>query len=776
MEKVYFGKFDKNKPEQIAHQFYAAGSEGDKWYGGIQPGNYVFPISNSRVLGLWRVSRYGERPNQINQNNSGVVFFDELVKFQKEITVQQFIKSPYFDLNVPLLNQVAKASQQGFFEIPPTSLFPWNRLENIEFNLERNIYVVLKNNQRSMAKPHDLFVVVSDLQSAAIERFEEFNGTDFEDYKALRNLYEKRNKPDERYTLRKLHDFAVKDESPRKENYITSVLKELQNRGHFVANNPIQLYDNILVGRRRTPKQVSGAIPTRLQDVEEIIDINLDVDDESLENYKRYADLLQFNPNLILYGPPGTGKTFATKKIIEAFESGKKQYISFDQVEKEGRVRFITFHQSYSYEEFIEGIRPELNDDEDREIDGTLSYQLKDGILKELVQSASTQVLKAEQPFGAVQFIQPTSRVWKVSLGRRHEGDIYDRCMEQGFIAGGWHKSDLSNKSYEEIYQFLLKNSDGDIKPKQDASSLNSFVSEMSKGDIVLVFDSETTIRDIGVITGDYEYKSAERYAHTRAVQWLKHFETPKDILQVNGGVRLTLKTIYQLWRVNLSDVQEMLDTNDADKAQTPLISEPKPFYLIIDEINRGNISKIFGELITLIEKDKRGTTKVTLPYSHKKFSIPRNLFLIGTMNTADRSIAMLDTALRRRFAFVEIEPDYEVFTKLHSKVNNIVELSRLLRALNDKIAELLDRDHRIGHAYLMEIITLDDLYNAWYFKILPLLTEYFYNDIATIQSIVGKGFFAEGGSFNYLNVNPVGEHASEFEHALMKIYAEKIE
>lgn len=176
--------------------------------------------------------------------------------------------------------------------------------------------------------------------------------------------------------------------------------------------------------------------------------------------------------------------------------------------------------------------------------------------------------------------------------------------------------------------------------------------------------------------------------------------------------------------------------------------NENDNFVIIIDEINRGNVARIFGELITLLEDSKRlgceEERQAILPYSGEPFGVPENVYVLGTMNTADRSLTQLDTALRRRFDFVEIAPDPSL---LHGKGNDFgIELDSLLKEMNERIERLYDREHKIGHSYLIKVKSFDDLKVAFEKKIIPLLQEYFYDDYDKIRQVLSDRFVSNKG------------------------------
>lgn len=289
----------------------------------------------------------------------------------------------------------------------------------------------------------------------------------------------------------------------------------------------------------------------------------LEVDEEEQKNKEKLKMTMQpLNPQLnqILYGPPGTGKTYNTiKKAIEIIEGKIDSSEDMDELKKKfnnymenGQIKFITFHQSYSYEEFVEGLKAESDEN------NNIKYEIKDGVFKDICEKAK--------------------------------------------------------------------------------------------------------------------------------------------------NIKI----------------------------------ESKNYVLIIDEINRGNISKIFGELITLIEPSKRIGAKdaitVELPYSKNKFGVPSNLYIIGTMNTADRSIALMDMAIRRRFDFIEMMPDYSL---LKDKKINGIKIDKILETINKRIECFYDRDHTIGHSYFLDIKSMEELSDVFRNRIIPLLCEYFYDDWEKIRLIL---------------------------------------
>ena len=435
--------------------------------------------------------------------------------------------------------------------------------------------------------------------------------------------------------------------------------------------------------------------------------------------------------NTILYGPPGTGKTYNTvmyavaiienKKLEEIKKENYTEVIDrYNKYKEDGLIEFTTFHQSYGYEEFIEGIKPVIHSDEEDETD--IQYEVVPGLFKKFCDIAGKPILRKEKcDIG----INESPTIWKISLEGSGENSTRTECMKNEHIRIGYDE-------YGREITNLFKGAAG-------RHILNYFINDMSIGDIVMSCYDCNTVDAIGVVTGEYEWHDEyPEYKRLRKVNWIVK-GIKENIIKINNGSRLSNPTVYKL-RMDLSDVMEIIEKYSKNTIEVE--GKKKNHVFIIDEINRGNISKIFGELITLIEPTKRiGQTegqKVRLPYSQKLFGVPNNVYLIGTMNTADRSIATIDTALRRRFNFKEMLPDEEVLDGIYVED---VSIKDIFIKMNKRITVLFDREHTLGHAYflpLKDAPTIETLANIFENSIIPLLQEYFYEDYEKIRMVLG--------------------------------------
>lgn len=462
-----------------------------------------------------------------------------------------------------------------------------------------------------------------------------------------------------------------------------------------------------------------------------------------MENNHEIENNINYPLNTILYGPPGTGKTYSTvlyavgiceNKSIDELKQEKYEIVfkRYNQYIEEGRIVFTTFHQSYGYEEFIEGIKPVIDDTDDGS--GDIRYNIEDGLFKKFCRQA---MISSEKSNIADEYkFNKNPNVWKVSLERTGDNPTRTECLENNHIRIGWD-------SYGEIITDSI-----DFSELGGRIVLDSFINKMQIGDIVMSCYSASTVDAIGVVTGEYEWHPEySNHKRLRNVKWLVK-GINYNIVEMNGGANMTLPSVYKL-KISVADVLKILAEVNTSDSKNKLLLYKKNHVFIIDEINRGNISKIFGELITLIEDTKRlgreEETEAILPYSHMSFGIPKNVYFLGTMNTADRSIALMDTALRRRFSFVEMMPDSNVLRNLGINVIEedgvSLDVADMLDVINERIEYLYDREHTIGHAFftaLKDDKSISKLSEIFRNKVIPLLQEYFYEDYGKIQLVLG--------------------------------------
>ena len=577
-----------------------------------------------------------------------------------------------------------------------------------------NFFILKSENELGVLKPqlktNDRVAVFKDNRFEKLTKFDGNKLVDFHDYSfCVGNL--------------SLDEMISKNQSktvPKKANInlLKSIKDTLASSPYYKFSHFID-YQNVVLNKTAYGDQQQIKPPTQTNDQSS----NKAISKHSL--------------NTILFGPPGTGKTYHSINL--AVEIADPQFMKgiqnrgtqrdqikerYDELVKDGRIVFTTFHQSMCYEDFIEGIKPMKPED-----DPQLKYDVADGVFKRINTRAMYHLYKKLSGRGADQ-----------PRDTRFEA-VYNKLISKIEDSKGSAPYQFTTKSGQTIQ--LVDVSDSDnllVKHKGSDRDKPYTVSKNRLMRLFLGFDSIEQIKNVNndikrVIGGS---NSSAFYA----VLWeLFKLEKSMDksetassaqVTPDNNAMKIALER-FQLsrgWEASLSD-------------------PPDNYVLIIDEINRGNVSQIFGELITLIEDDKRAgkneALQATLPYSGESFRVAPNLYIIGTMNTADRSVEALDTALRRRFTFEETLPKDEIpdddGTDLMEMPLCKHKKKDILSILNKRIKLLLDRDHQIGHSYLLGLETDEDLMETFSRKIIPLLQEYFYGDYARIGLVLGKGF-----------------------------------
>lgn len=461
---------------------------------------------------------------------------------------------------------------------------------------------------------------------------------------------------------------------------VQSDVKPIENSSHYGFNvryikvKPKRDFDGNQFGKYRQTLHLCND--------KEVIDyVNAIIEHSMLpENIRQYTNILRLKKNIILQGAPGTGKTYNTAALALAIcgeqipEDHGEVMRRYEELQKEGRIGFVTFHQSMDYEDFVEGIKPKTEN-------GMVSYEVEDGIFKVISAKARDNFEDSQK---TVEILQK-------------QKDIQERMID--FLSDSQENTtELKTKTGSKfiIKEVTDKNIIIQIPENQVASQITLRMAELRE-----------------LLENDVELK---RVADIKAY-FNRQFNTQQD------SYTFTL-------------------VNEIRKIKTKTVAVPQTelqnYVLIIDEINRGNVSKIFGELITLLEADKRiggdHPIRVTLPYSKESFGVPSNLYIIGTMNTTDRSVGNIDYAVRRRFAFVTLKADKELVKQ--NSISLAIELFEAVESFIKKHQIDMDfEDLMVGHSYFFAEY-VSELELKWQYEILPLLNEYIKDGIINAKSI----------------------------------------
>ena len=435
----------------------------------------------------------------------------------------------------------------------------------------------------------------------------------------------------------------------------------------------------------------------------------------TMKDFEKYVTLLEKNHNIVFTGAPGTGKTYLARQIAIFKVLDKTDIETLSDTEKaiiKERVGFVQFHPSYDYTDFVEGLRP-ISDD-----NGNVGFERKDGVFKEFCKRA---IIKGNKDIVFSELLNNNPTVWKVSLEGSGDNPTRTDCMNNGYIRIGW-------PGYGDVEDF----SEMDNFATGGSAILKAFQNTMKIGDIVLSCYSNTEIDAIGIISGEYEYKEdGGNYPRYRKVKWLIK-GMRENILSINGGRKMTLSTIYKM-TVSPTEILKLVEKHSSKEQK----NEKLPYIFIIDEINRGEISKIFGELFFSIDPGYRGEKgKVSTQYQNMipegdvfadDFYVPDNVYIIGTMNDIDRSVESMDFAMRRRFTWIEIsaESQKDMLDSLGEYAQDAKDRMKKLNNVIENTPEL-GKAYEIGPAYFLKLEKYDYNFDSlWKMNIEPLLREY---------------------------------------------------
>ncbi|HMQ69660.1 MAG TPA: AAA family ATPase [Ignavibacteria bacterium] len=794
MSRIFICKISDQYSQQFNENFYAGGEKDSSWYGGLEIGDYVFPVFRSKIEKLWKVIEFSSTPNPINEEGS--VKFELIKEYVNPISIAStFVRYKHFIININLLNKIAKSTaseKMGFHKIDNDSSCP--PPDQIDFSQSRNIYVSIEYPIKSSNyNEKDLRVLIDNKDSLNIKDIQIFNNGIWSRYEILYNLYKKRNEDDKLYSLKELLDYSVEDKAKNKNRFLLKTIENIKTNGIIEVTNPIALYDNILVGRKRTANlkiedndnknnkkfwlyapgenaslwdefyndQIMGLGWDRIGDLNDLkskedIRKKLQVTGETESNKKNDTKTLFQFKNIM---SPGD---------IVISKRGRKEYLGYGIVTSD--YYYDKKRNSYQKCREVNWKKKGLWDDDDKSIpiktltDITDNKDLLTKLIKLIGIEDNSEINqrnnKMSNPLNQILYGPPGTgktyqtilraaeiienrkiddyqealKIFKANLHDRiefitfHQNYSYEDFI-QGLRPDTENESELTFEKKDGVFKILadkalrnFKDSENPITPKKTFDdTFEIFVRPLVEDvDEIEVKMKKVSYYITSVSNKSISFRKASGgTAHTLNIATLKKMYEDETLPEMHG------LGVYYLPLVN-----ELLSIGK-DTTGKKIKVEKKNYVIVIDEINRANISRVFGELITLIEPDKRShgdiPMEAKLP-SGDKFVVPSNLFIIGTMNTADKSIALLDIALRRRFEFEAMYPDYEI-----DGINDI----EILQGLNKLIIEKKGHDFQIGHSYFMN--DSKDLVKRMNKKVIPLLLEYFMNDKKEVEEILEK-------------------------------------